>query len=171
MTLNTEYDRRYFSWLCSMVGVRPNSMAGELLMEFHSHPFIMSVERDENRYEDGLTLRRAFSFESDIHYVPDNWYSKECSFLEMMVALSERLGMHIDADTSVTFWHLMRNLGLNKMSEVPETEIEKIIDTVNHRTFERDGSGSLFPLRVATRDQRHIEMYAQMQDYIMELDL
>ena len=140
-------------------------------MGLHNSPFEPSVERDENRYEDGLTLRRAFAFESDISHVPDDWFNKECSFFEMMVALSERLGMHIDADTSVTFWHLMRNIGLNKMSEVPETEIEKIVSRINGRTFDRDGKGSLFPLRVATRDQRHIEMYAQMQDYIMELDL
>lgn len=171
MTLNTEHDRRYFTWLCSMVGVRPNGLSGELLTQFHNQPFTPVVERDENRYEDGLTLRRAFSFESDIHYVPVKWYTDECSFLEMMVALSERLGMHIDVDTPVAFWHLMRNLGLNKMSDIPDTEVEKIVDRINDRTFDRDGKGSLFPLRVATRDQRHIELYAQMQDYIMELDL
>lgn len=171
MILNTEHDRRYFSWLCSMVGVRPSGMAGELLREFHMHPFTPVIKRDENRYEDGVTLRRAFSFESDIRYVPDEWYQEECSFLEMMVAISERLGLHIDAETSVTFWHLMRNLGLNKMSDVPDAVIDRIVEAINNRTFERDGAGSLFPLRVATRDQRCIEMYAQMQDYIMELDL
>lgn len=171
MTLNTEHDRRYFSWLCSMVGVRPSGIAGELLREFHTHAFTPNVERDQNRYEDGQCLRKAFSFESDIRHVPDEWYEEKCSFLEMMIAISERLGLHIDADTSTAFWHLMRNLGLNKMSDVPDTVVERIVGEINDRTFDRDGEGSLFPLRVATRDQRHIEMYSQMQDYIMELNL
>lgn len=171
MTLTTNCDERYFEWLCAMVGVRPTGTASDILMTLHKLPFTPEVDRDENRFEDGQSLRRAFTFETDVRYIPDCWYNEECSFLEMVVALSERMGLHIDADTPTTFWHLMRNLGLSKTSEVSAEEIYMIVKTVNDRTFDRDGYGGLFPLRVATRDQRDIELYAQMQDYIMELDL
>lgn len=166
--LKTEYDRRYFNWLCEKVGVRRNSPAHETLSGLYLMPFRSDVHFDENRIDDGIHLRTEFGFDHDTSDIPEEWFDEECKFLEMVVALSERMGMHIDQTTRATFWHIMRNLGISRLEVESLTDLARIVDAVNERTYEANGNGGLFPLKGECRDQREIELFAQMQDYILE---
>lgn len=166
--LKTEYDRRYLNWLCNKVGVRRNSPSHETLAGLYLMPYYSEVEFDENRAEDGIYMRSEFSFDHDTSDIPEEWFDEPCRFLEMLVALSERMGMHVDKTTPSTFWHLMRNLGIARNDSVSITELGRIVEAVNDRAYSEDGSGGLFPLKVATTDQRDVELFRQMQDYIME---
>lgn len=172
MTLtDSDIDHRYFSWLCTMAGVRPKGVAAELLRQLYLEDFKVILPMDHNRSDDGISLRHRFAFETCLVDVSDEWLSRECTFLEMIIALSDRLGLQIDMYTDSSFWHIMRNLGLNKFSDVPDSEIHEIVDRINNREYRTNGHGGLFPLKVATRDQRELEIHSQMQDYILELDL
>ena len=46
--------------------------------------------------------------------------------------------------------------------------MEDAVNRVNGRMFSRDGSGGLFPLRRFDRDQRSVEIWYQMQAWLME---
>jgi len=91
--------------------------------------------------------------------------------LEMLIALSQRLSFEGEGKSRRWFWHLIENLNLNIYNDkhgVPFEEVNAILDRVIWRTYNRDGSGGLFPLRRAARDQRKIEIWYQMSAYLLE---
>lgn len=158
----------YFDWLCSIIEARRGSASAKIAKVLFALPYEAVVRLDENRVEDGVTLRSEYAFEAALDEVPD-W--GECTFLEMLIALSERMGMQIDMNTATCFWHLMKNLGFRKYSDPDPVALRKAVDRVTSRTFESDGAGGLFPLKEATTNQREEQIYRQMQLYILELDL
>jgi len=94
-----------------------------------------------------------------------------CSFLEMLVALSRRLAFQEEREPRDWFWEMMDNLGLAKHTDdydYSEEEVNDILDRVIWRTYYTNGEGGLFPLRHASADQRHIELWYQMCAYLLE---
>lgn len=158
----------YFDWLCSMIEARKGSSSAKIAKVLFALPYKAIVHLDENRVEDGVTLRNEYAFEAALDEVPD-W--GECTFLEMLIALSERMGMQIDMNTATCFWHIMKNLGFRKFSDPDPVKLREAVNRVVTRTFESDGSGGLFPLKEEAPNQREEHIYRQMQLYILELDL
>jgi hypothetical protein len=91
--------------------------------------------------------------------------------LELLIGLSRRLSFVADGEPFDWFWQLMENLGLEKYNDntvIPEKEVDGILDEVIWRTYKRNGSGGLFPLRKATEDQRDVELWYQLSAYLLE---
>lgn len=168
-------DELYFTWLYGQVGSitdrNPSRSYWKVLLQLHKKPFIWFIPNDDNRAEDGRSLRQEFLDYERISEVDRQWLKCSCSMLELLVSLSRRLSFEDDGEPRAWFWHLMENLGLDKYNDntlVPEREIDKILDEVIWRTYRRNGNGGLFPLRRPYEDQREVEIWYQMNDYLLE---
>lgn len=178
----------YRDWLLNKVGFmdykvlpRPSrfSRSGfsrpenyELLMrELHEINFLWSIERDENRMKDGLALRYDFF---DDHGV-DGSFTKQCSVLEVLVALALRLdcdyiGDPGDPHPEYIFWEMVCNLGLWMYENDNFNEFaveEKVADWLERR-YKSDGKGGIFPLKHVTFDCRNEEIWKLAMAYITE---
>lgn len=165
-------DESYFKWLYSQVA-NPRARSKrrtywDLLRVQFTTEFVWLVANDDNRVEDGRALRIEFLEGSE----PDSlWYHLPCSFLEMAIALSRRCAFEGGGVTSEWFWQLMQNLDLADCTDAAQTpvqNIDHILNSVVWRTYARDGKGGLFPIKKPRRDQRTVEIWYQMQAYLLE---
>ena len=168
----------YFDWLCDLVEINGTDSYYILAKEMFNIPFRPGAGNDINRVMDGQDLRQEFVM--DTNYPDYSAIDIYCSLFEMIIALAKRMDFELcrtddDYDrTSECFWEMMRNLGLNEYSddrfEYQEafTSVRDILNRLNDRSYKRNGEGGLFPLRNATRDQRKVELWYQMQSYIGE---
>lgn len=91
----------------------------------------------------------------------------------MLISLSRNVAFLTDVAVEKWFWHFLEILELadfNDSSEIPIDLVEDILNTVVWRTYEPNGSGGLFPLRYAHQDQRKVELWYQMNAYLIEND-
>ena len=172
---NIVVDNAYFDWLCDRIDYIPG-VDGEydiLLGTLHSVPFTWSVSHDENRAADGLNLREMFMDDEDWHSEP--LIGEPCSVLEMMIGLAIRIENDImwDGETDRThewFWIMVANLGLDRYDNdnYSSEDVNYIVDKMLRRTYEKNGEGGCFPLACCFRDQRKVELWNQMQSFLME---
>ncbi len=175
MTKQISYD--YYGWLISQIKT-PNSRTFlELFERLHNVEFVWTVPNDDNRVQDGLDLRNEYlntlprvsareiaSFNSALH---------GCTMLELLVSLSRRVAFTAGGEAEDWAWQLLQNLRLHKMSDPLTAEkasrIDEAVDTVIWRTYQRDGRGGFFPLKWAEQDQTKVEIWYQMNKYVMEI--
>lgn len=170
-------EEAYFRWLCSQIvdlRRRPkNQSYWSLLRMLHTKEFIWLIPNDDNRVEDGRDLRDGFILDTDA-IVDDHWRrGMSCSFLEMLIALSHRLAFETDRSHREWFWRLLDNLDLTQYSDNVkgyDDVIDKTLDRVIWRTYDYDGEGGLFPLAHSERDQREVELWYQLNAYLLEND-
>lgn len=133
--------------------------------------FSYSIARDESRVDDAYELREEFldyiGIEGDFEYDP--------TVLEVLIALSiridnEYIGDPSNPNPSFIFWDMISNLGLDEFTDYRFNIniVDNIIFDWLHRNFERDGKGSIFPISHPSQDQRKIEIWSQMQEYLSE---
>ena len=170
-------DEAYFNWLCSQIGqvhIRESSRTYvRLLRMLYRKEFVWLVLNDDNRASDGRALRNEFVNELQLEDVDPTWLTMGCSFLEMLMGLSRRVSFLDDGTPEDWFWHLLRVLRLtayNDRMQIPEREIDEVLDTVIWRTYEPSGEGGLFPLDHPSTDQRKVELWYQMNAYLLEND-
>jgi hypothetical protein len=168
----------YFHWLYKQVAYPEFEDQAltywNVLRVLHNKEFIEVVPNDDNRIHDGRALRLKFLDDQGIPEVDPNWMELGCSFLELMVGLSERLAFEADGEPHYWFWVLMGNLelaGYNDKRRLPRSQIDKMLDRVIYRNYDYNGYGGLFPLRHPQYDQRERELWFQMSDYILEQEL
>ena len=173
-------EERYFVWLYDQIRSSrakiPSRNFYKLAKQLHDKEFIWVVANDDNRVEDGRDLRYEFLNQNREYVSPGDagWLDLGCSMLEMLIGLSRRLAFETDGTPHVWFWVLLGNLDLVRFNDalnVSDAQAEEIDDVLNRviwRTYSRDGSGGLFPLRRARHDQRKVELWYQLQDYILE---
>lgn len=164
---------RYLQWLCARInagGVMPEDSYMLLMRELDKCPFVVLVPNDDNRAADGLRLREDYGRPVE----------GPCSVLEMMIALGDRMAYQMadyetfDDLTAVHyFWSLIRNLGLEactdaEMLDGRTEEVRAIVERLIERRYLPDGTGGLFPLEHPKEDQRTVEIWYQMQAYLME---
>lgn len=169
-------DELYFRWLYAQVAnvklKNRSKTYWSLLKLLHTKEFVWFVPNDDNRLEDGRYLREEFVYEHRLLDVEHDWMELGCSMLEMMVGLSRRLFFedeHMSID--LWFWHLMENLGLSSCTDRggwSEQTVDEILDDVIWRTYDEDGRGGLFPLQDPPEDQRELELWYQMSEYLLE---
>jgi len=165
----------YFNWLYAKVcDVRANSPSltfYRLLSELHRTEFVWLLMGDDNRAEDGIDLRREFV---KAHGEAEELMVAGCSFLEMLIALSRRAAFESDPSERKWFWMMLDNLYLGEMNDGSAITPSVIRDTLTKcifRTYKYDGAGGLFPLLHATKDQREVELWYQLSEYIYQHDL
>jgi hypothetical protein len=171
-------DERYFDWLYDQVGSGPDEKTGrkylKVLELMFFHEFVWIIPNDDNRAEDGRDLRREFLNEKNIRHVDDDWLRIGCSMLELFIALSRVLAFEAEGEPRDWFWVLMRNLGLTmysddrRMTKRVREDIEEILDDVIWRTYHPNGQGGLFPLHYPHEDQRDVEIWYQLNAYLLE---
>lgn len=169
-------DERFFKWLCRQVADvnerNPAYTHWKLFKQLYSTECVWIVINDGNRLEDGQDLRIRFRQEMGINFVDPEWAGMPCSFLELMVGLSEMLSFEADGEPRYWFWRLMGNIGLsghNDDSPWDPREVEEVTERVIFRQYQSDGTGGFFPLSRPRTDQRDVELWFQMSDYIQEL--
>jgi hypothetical protein len=131
---------------------------------------------DQNRAEDGLSLRYRFALDNGYEDNPDyilDILDGPCSVLEMMVALALRCeevmdDAHIGDRTSQWFWGMIVNLGLGAMYDdlYDRQLVDEIIDTFLDRNYDPDGKGGLFTILNCERDLRDMEIWQQLCWYL-----
>lgn len=162
----------YFNWLASLTG--PDSAAYSILLkQMHTTPFEVLMHRDANRGEDGKELRE--EYENTFAITGEDLWEVDgkASVLEVLLGLSRRLEFDTDIPTANWFWKLLENLELRHCADVyynrqVEEEVYSILMTFMHRAYSPSGVGGLFPLRRAEHDQRRVEIWYQMQAYLLE---
>lgn len=151
-----------------------------LLNKLHSTQFVWHIRRDENRAEDGISLRYRylrdiFEFSEVEQYL--SYLSGPCSVLEMMVALSLRCEETIMDNpdygnrTSYWFWSMINNLGLGAMYDerYNDDKIHQSLSNFLNRNYSSNGAGGLFTIRGTRKDLRKVEIWYQMCWYLDKL--
>ena len=166
----------YFEWLWNFTKCRGHSQNRKIITLLHNIEFRYSIPMDANREEDGIDLRYRFMTEVGI---PKNYQEVygyldgPCSVLEMMIALAIRCEESIMDDpdigdrTSEWFWLMMKNLGLDYMSDrkFDRDIAEEKISIFLERKDKRKGEGGLFVVN-GRRDIRKVEIWYQMCWYL-----
>lgn len=175
---NTNLRYEYYTWLVSLVDTDEGVLLNKydrIMNYLFTTPFIFSLNHDENRASDGISMR--------LHFGEDNCEEKsdifvsmpyECTCLEMMVALANRIENDIMYDPTLGnrtwqwFWEMIRCLGLDRYDDehFDAEKVRKIVDIFMHRQYERDGSGGLFKTFDTSVDMRKIEIWYQMQHFV-----
>lgn len=174
-------DDQYFAWLYKSIGPTDTTNRSKtfwsLARQLYRKQFLWTVPNDDNREQDGKDLRHQFIQETDLFDVDPNWLELECSMLEMMIALAQRVSYEAYGVTygepAVWFWRMMTNIDIAKYSDsrynaraIPS--IDRALERVIDRSYNGNGVGGLFPLREAHVDQRRIELWYQMSSYLLE---
>jgi len=174
--MNKPLDELYFTWLYSQVGdlrTKNQSLSyWRLLRLLYIKEFVWIVPNDDNRVADGRDLRYEFVDQSGLDDVDPGWINLGCSMFELLVGLSRRLSFEADGRVHQWFWRLLNNIGLagcNDKAEWDDKEVDAILDQVIWRTYKPDGRGGLFPLNKPTQDQTQVELWYQLNAYILEL--
>ena len=145
----TRKQDEYVEWLYFDVLHGPESYFKayiSLVRTLYTIPFRWVHPMDKNRYMDALYMRNEY------YYVVDD----EISVLEVLIALSVRMEKDIMAPA----------MGEN---DYDEGWILKIIDAFLDRKYDKNGeNGGLFPLHFCNRDAREMEIWDQMNEYLVE---
>lgn len=166
-----EIDLSYMTWLYSRIERVGYPSYYKLMEILFNTEFNHDTPNDDNRAAEGLHLRRDFLEETGKYNVSSNWIEMDCSMLEMLVALSERMSFLLDQDPAWCFWSMLENVELDCFDDdsvVDPEEIEDILETINMREYDYDGTNGLFPLENPSKDQREEELLYQMYAYIQE---
>lgn len=168
-------DENYFEWLYSLVAVSENRNPARsyrhLCDLLFNREFTYFVPNDDNRAAEGMELREEWMHSTGIDVRSSQWF--DCTFLEMLVSLARRAAFQTDMETGEWFWIMARNLGWdlctdNRFNWATAEEIHLQVSDILNRTYAPSGRGGLFPLRGDHEDQREVELWYQLSNYIVE---
>lgn len=170
----------YFEWLCDLIEVEQANRSYWILANaLHKKEFRWYIPNDDNRASEGVNLREQFCDEHNVPYVFDI-FNGPCSMLELLVGLAFRCeSIMMDDDNYIPmrdwFWKLIKNVGLDKFPDEvihdswEEDKIDIILDKIIDRKYQRNGrGGGLFPLKSSKKDQRKVELWYQLNEYLIE---
>jgi len=189
-----EVDYGYFLWLCEKVGLDGGyhlkgiteeysdctffTLAGKL----YSTEFKALVKGDDNRAADGKKLRYWFSMLGSAFSNYDAINKPNCSVLEMLVALVQRMERSIlscndnQMNMKDMFWIIMNNIGILKSDSDKNIDLERsifiqnAIEKANNRAYGDDGKGSFFTPKKPPKNFKNLELWYQMQNFVLEND-
>lgn len=167
MTQPTRLDLEYYEWLISQIDVPKDKTYGGLFEQMHNLEFVWTVPNDDNRLHDGLNLRTEWLQGSN-----QTLDLGPATFLEVLVALSRRVAFIDGGDPEKWAWQLMKNIHVHGYTdELPVKYPDQILDRLNTvvwRLYRSDGHGGFFPLKDPIEDQTKVEIWSQMNAYIIE---
>lgn len=157
----------YYEWLVSQVEIPNGKTYNDIFEIMHNTEFVWTVPNDDNRVQDGIDLRHEFAGDrvSDIAL-------GGATFLEVLIGLSRRAAFTGGGEAPQWAWQLMKNLQLKKkadpLSPHVAQRVKDILDSVIWRTYKPDGFGGFFPLRRPSDDQTKVEIWYQLNAYVIE---
>lgn len=162
----------YFKWLLKEINIS-NTGYEDLFWHLYGRPFTWSIDRDENRAADGIALRRRYL--NDGGALQESEFNSPCSVLEMLIALSIRCDREIMGEPDVDagdrlFWAMIENLRLDVYDDsyFEDEAVDEILDIWLMRRFDQHGNGGPFPVKKVVRNQKKIEIWSQMNDFLNE---
>lgn len=172
-----DLDDRYFDWLVDqVVNVKTKTRARthtSLFRQLHKTIFVAFIPHDENRIADARDMKYEFLAAHEEEQGDLDWMRSPCSMLEIMLVLSRQLAFEMDDPVDVWFWHLLDEIGLEQYNDRDydmrvEEHVAEILDCVVWRNYEPSGKGGFFPLQHPERDQRKVELWYQLNAYLLE---
>lgn len=178
--MRNELINEYFEWMYQLVCKDTKGLSyRKLLCKLFDTPFNYTIVMDGNRAEDGVDLRYRFGYECgfDNSAVAGCLDDKDCSVLEMMVALAIRCEEHIMDNpdignrTGKWFLDMIVNLGLEKMTDdrFDKRYVDRILHRFLNREYKRNGDGGLFTVHHNRIDMRSVEIWYQAMWYLDEV--
>lgn len=163
----------YVEWLQEKVNDGKHDNYNRLMTMLASIDFFYLLSMDENRAKDGIGLRELYSAEHGVGFV---FNYRPCSILEMMIALAMRCDLEIMYDFEVGsqaskwFWSMIDNLGLSAYDDehFDEDAVALTLHKLLYREYGSHGEGGLFYVRNPRRDLRDVDIWYQMQWYLVE---
>ncbi|MBP5596316.1 MAG: hypothetical protein J6Y02_13095 [Pseudobutyrivibrio sp.] len=175
----------YLVWLLNLINA--DNYKGKSYIKLCSLlnkvPFEPVIKLDENRLSDVQSLLRETYIQSqsewyrltndDIMELP-TW---PVSFLELIISLAMRIDLDFMREingidnTRIYFWVLVRNLGILEFDDEHwgEDAIISIVNRLNivqDRKYDFNGNGGLFPLENAEMDQRNVQIWNQLCQFV-----
>ena len=184
-----EVKNEYLDYLMNRIGLEKDGDDGyqAFCEKLQNSDFLPMLDMDGNRCVECLELRDDFASEFEretdqlrIPLMLDRELSETGTMLELLLIMAEKMRYELadseyEANTRKFFIELLDNCGLSLYAknsdyrkEGSENEVDRILYTVIFREIGWDGEGGLFPLYLTQRDQRRIELTAQMNDYLEE---
>lgn len=163
-----QIDYEYYEWLISEITVPSHKTLNGMFERMHNLEFVWFVPNDDNRIQDGIDLRNEFLGEGK-----KRLHLNGATILEVLVGLSRRVAFTAGGDADRWAWKLVKNLRLHKftdpLSDGQADRIDDILYSLVWRTYEPDGYGGFFPLKNPIEDQTKIEIWYQMNAYVIEM--
>lgn len=175
-----KHDRAYYRWLLGTFTHDPERDYHVdyscLCDQMYRKAYYYIIENDENRAGDGLYLREMYEMTpfARAGSIPQG----PCSFLEFLIGVAIRLQeMLVDGETIpvyVYFWELANRLGLADYTDEVYFEdstvfiVDSIMTDYMDRRYGRCGEGGLFPLNNPCRDQTKVEVWYQLNEYLLQ---
>ena len=179
----TDVERLYFKWLVNLLE-EPTESISRLGWMLHNNTFTRSVGNDSNRAAEGIRLRHRFA--DDFLHIDieprkiNRLLEEECSWFEMLIALSESLDFLYEGGIQERLLELIDNLGLTKVlmspddgryDELDQELVDAATACVDNNKFDSNGHGGLFPIQNPDEDepdQREVEIWEQHAAYFRE---
>ncbi len=175
MSFSDQIKNEYFEWMYNYVCKgRAHSEVSyrKLFVYLHDTEFTYSIDRDENRAYDGISLRSRFAHtkpEEDYRIIL-NILDGPCSVLEMILALAIRLeeeimdNPHYGNRVKQWFWSMLKSMDLNLVTDdsFNVRYVERAVYTMLNRTYEPNGRGGLFYIPNCENDLRRFEIWTQL---------
>lgn len=180
-----DLDSHYKKWLIRLVGSKYRGKDfSKMLLELGSIIFVWFIPNDDNRIEDGRSLRDRFLNDdywlvnNILNDTEDSFINMDVSVLEVLVAMAIRMDdilgdLLYDGDrANQCFWEMLTNIDLillddDTFIEQPE-QFYRILHRFIYRSYDVDGYGGLFPLNDPEDDQTKVELWYQMNRYLVE---
>jgi len=177
--MENELINRYFEWMYQLVCKDVKASYRKLLGQFYDTPFHYTIAMDGNRAEDGVDLRYRFGYEHNIEgsAIAACLDNRDCSVMEMMVALAIRCEEHIMDNpdlgdrTGQWFFKMVTNLGLDEMEDemFDNLYVSQVLERFMNREYKSNGEGGLFTVRHSRIDMRSVEIWYQAMWYLDEV--
>jgi hypothetical protein len=177
----TDVHRLYFNWLAERYGLDESAGMLRLGHMLHMDVFQRRVGNDVNRAEAGMALRRIFLDDwAEANIDPrttNDFMAGACSWLEMLLALAERLDFIYDGGVKERFIEMCQNLDIfvvatrvdPRYDQIDQQLVDTMANVVDFNQFDPDGRGGLFPLTKKDHpDQRGVEIWDQQAAYFRE---
>ena len=175
--LNEQLLNEYYLWLLGKIDGYGYSVDDytELTWQLFETDFKWTIKNDSNRASDGLNLRYEYVHVDGGQYCSE-FELKKASVLEVLIALAINWEHEITYDSRIGdrsalwFWTMIKNLGLIEMPDWAY-DPDFVSDTVDiwlDRQFGKTGEGSPFPVKFGEHDQRKVEIWFQLQQFVFE---
>lgn len=176
---NNKLLKLYFKWLLDFVCDAHQKMDYDIVLwDLFEKDFIWLIEYDENLSIYGLDLRDQFLESNETYrkmYDIYGGFEKNCSILEMMVALSILIEDKIMTNyqenrTGIWFWEMMDSLGLTIYDNMSydDGEVDEILEKFLYRKYEKNGAGGLFTVKSGCKNMKLLDIWMQMNAFLIE---